>query len=223
MFLQVDQPIRPQRRWAAPLLTLLCACGFVALRLTPARHALTLQWAVVPARLLDQGVIHALLSRHAWHLVSALFIHTAWRHLLSNLLFLLIFGWPAERALGPWRFLLLFLLGGAFAHLLAALSWSTLHAPIIGCSGAVSAIMGAYWALFPRASLGLVLPLGLYLQFARAPAWLLIGIWALLQILFSYVGAGFGEMAWWRHLAGFVFGIILALLWRDALIRRRRC
>ena len=97
-----------------------------------------------------------------------------------------------------------------------------MHAPIIGCSGAVSAVVGAYLALFPRARLGLVLPLGLYLEFVRVPAYLLIGVWVLLQLLFSYAGAGFGEVVWWCHIAGFVFGVLFAMLSRGALVRSRR-
>jgi membrane associated rhomboid family serine protease len=155
-------------------------------------------------------------------LLTALFIHVAWVHLLSNLLFLVIFGLSAERALGSSRFLALFLLGGVFANLVGALTLSDVTRPIIGCSGAVSAVVGAYLALFPRARLGLVLPLGLYLEFVRVPASLLIGIWVLLQLLFTYAGPGFGAVVWWCHIAGFVFGIVFALLSRDAIVRRLR-
>lgn len=224
MFVTVEQGTRPQRRWATLVLVIACVSSFVVLALTPTRHAvaLVLQWGVVPARLLEHGPYHALFSTDTWHLLGALFIHVAWLHLLTNLLFLVIFGLPAERALGGPRFLALFLLGGAFANFIGAVSLASVHAPIIGCSGAVSAVVGAYLALFPRAHLGLVLPLGLYLEFVRVPAYLLIGVWVLLQILFSYVGAGFGEVVWWCHLAGFGFGVAFALLSRGAVQRRRQ-
>ena len=94
--------------------------------------------------------------------------------------------------------------------------------PIIGCSGAVSATLGAYLALFPRAHLGLVLPLGLYLQFIRVPAALLIGMWVLLQLLFTWAGPGFGAVVWWTHIAGFAVGILFALFARPAIARRLR-
>jgi membrane associated rhomboid family serine protease len=155
-------------------------------------------------------------------LLTALFIHVAWLHLLSNLLFLVIFGLPAERTLGSFRFLLLFLLGGVVANLMGAISLAGEGRPIIGCSGAVSAVLGTYVALFPRARLGLVLPLGLYLEFVRVPAFLLIGIWVLLQLLFSYAGPSYGAVVWWTHIAGFLFGVVFALFSRDAIARRLR-
>jgi hypothetical protein len=77
-------------------------------------------------------------------------------------------------------------------------------------------------ALFPNARLGVVLPLGLFLEFVRAPASLLIGIWALLQVVFAYIGPAFGMVAWAAHVAGFLFGIVFALLVRRAVARRLR-
>jgi membrane associated rhomboid family serine protease len=124
--------------------------------------------------------------------------------------------------MGPWRLLLLFLLGGAIANLAAALSLGAPDRVIIGASGAVSALIGAYLALFPRAKLGVVLPLGLFLEFVRAPASLLIGIWALLQVVFAYIGPAFGAVAWVAHLVGFLFGMLFAMLVRAAIARRMR-
>jgi len=155
-------------------------------------------------------------------LFTALFIHVTWLHLLSNLLFLVIFGLPGERALGSFRFLLLFVVGGIVANLIGALSLAGVRLPIIGCSGAVSAVVGTYVALFPRARLGLVLPLGLYLEFVRVPAFLLIGIWVLLQLLFSYAGPSYGAYVWWAHIGGFLFGVMFALFAREGIARRLR-
>ena len=138
------------------------------------------------------------------------------------MLFLVIFGLPAERALGPLRFLLLFLVCGAAANLAAAFSLHTPQSVIVGASGAVSGIIGVYLALFPRARLGLVLPLGLFLEFVRTPASLLIGIWALLQVIFTWVGPAFGAVAWWAHLSGFALGILFALIARPAIAKRLR-
>ena len=112
------------------------------------------------------------------------------------------------------------MIGGALANLVGALTLAGTNAPIVGSSGAVSAVVGAYLALFPRARLGLVLPLGLFLEFVRIPAPLLIGFWAGLQLLFTYVGPAFGEVAWWTHIAGFLIGIVFALLSRPAIARR---
>lgn len=155
-------------------------------------------------------------------LFTALFLHADWSHLLGNLVFLLIFGLPAERILGPWRLLLLFLLGGAASNLAAIFAIGTPDRVIIGASGAVSALIGTYLALFPGAKLGVVLPLGVFLEFIRVPAPLLIGAWAVLQVVFAYIGPAFGMVAWSAHIAGFVFGIVYGLYVRAAIARRLR-
>ena len=119
-------------------------------------------------------------------------------------------------------FTALFLLGGAVANLAAVLTIDNPDRVVIGASGAVSAVIGAYLALFPGARLGVVLPLGLFLEFVRAPAFLLIGIWAALQVLFAYIGPAFGAVAWAAHVAGFLFGVAFALIVRAGIARRLR-
>src|SRR6185437_5671384 len=222
MFVYVPDRRRSHLRWATPLLVVTCVSVFCWLMLAApeARYAALARWGTVPARMFDTAQPFS-----AWlipRLFTTLFIHADWLHLVGNILFLVIFGFFAERALGARRFLLLFLLGGAFANLVGALSLSGAHAPIVGCSGAVSAVVGAYLALFPRAHLGLVLPLGLYFEFVRVPAWLMIGMWVLLQLLFTWAGPGFGTVVWWAHIAGFAFGIAFALISRGAVARRMR-
>lgn len=213
-------------QWATLLLVTLCVICFVGLALTPVlqRISLLLEWGTIPANIFDvkQPWIPQLIDPALLRLFTALFIHVEWTHLLGNLLFLVIFGLPAERALGSLRFLALFVLGGIASNLVGALSLAGVLRPIIGCSGAVSAVLGTYVALFPRARLGLVLPLGLYLEFVRVPAFVLIGIWVLLQFLFSYAGPSYGAVVWWTHIAGFLFGVIFGLFSRDAIVRRLR-
>ncbi|MFK2901212.1 rhomboid family intramembrane serine protease [Dyella jejuensis] len=208
------------------LLVSICVATFIVLALMqpPRRVTFLLEWGTIPANIFDahQPLSQQLRDPALLRLVTALFIHVAWLHLLSNLLFLMIFGIPAERTLGSVRFLVLFLLGGMVANFVGAMSLAGVIRPIIGCSGAVSAVLGAYVSLFPRARLGLVLPLGFYLEFVRVPAFLLIGIWALLQLLFSYVGPSYGGYAWWTHVAGFLFGVMFAFLSRGAIVRRMR-
>lgn len=208
------------------LIVSVCVLCFVGLALTPApqRIALLLEWGTVPANIFDphQAFLPQLADPALLRLFTALFIHVAWLHLLSNLLFLVIFGLPGERALGSLRFLSLFVFGGIVANLIGALSLTGVHLPIIGCSGAVSAVVGTYVALFPRARLGLVLPLGLYLEFVRVPAFLLIGIWVVLQLLFSYAGPSYGAHVWWAHIGGFLFGLVFAFFSRQSMARRVR-
>ena len=212
--------------WATVALAASCVAGFLfQLSLDPVRRlAFLTRWGTVPDALFGATgwSFDALLQARPLTLLSALFLHADWLHLLGNLIFLLIFGLSAERLLGARRFLALFVLCGAVANLGGAITIGTGSAPIIGASGAVSAIVGAYLALFPGARLGLVLPLGLFLEFVRVPASLLIGFWVLLQVIFSFVGPAFGAVAWTVHLSGFIAGMIFAILSRPGIAKRLR-
>lgn len=226
MFIHVASRRRPPLPWATPLLVMACMAVWVWLAVgdADALGEFLRRWGTVPETLLAGEISwYMLLDGRFLGLFTAIFVHADWLHLVGNLLFLVIFGIPAERALGAGRLLLLFLLCGALANLAAAISLQNTHAVVIvGASGAISGVIGAYLALFPRAHLGFVLPLGLFLEFVRTPASLLIAIWAMLQLAFTFVGPAFGAVAWWAHLAGFGIGVLMALAWRPAVARRLR-
>lgn len=225
MFVALPSREKPPLRWATPLLFALLWGSFVAAVLLPdaEQSRLVLNWGALSGGLDSQDAwARALRNGTLGRLVTALFLHADWAHLIGNLLFLLIFGLPAERAMGPWRLAGLFLLGGAAANLAAVIAIGAPDRLVIGASGAVSALIGAYLALFPGAKLGVVLPLGLFLQFVRAPAALLIGLWAALQLVYTFIGPAFGAVAWSAHLAGFAFGGAFALLARRGIARRMR-
>jgi membrane associated rhomboid family serine protease len=147
-------------------------------------------------------------------LFSALFIHASWLHLLGNMVYLWVFGMPLERRLGSLGMAAVFIIGGALANLFVVMRLPELTWPIIGASGAVSTVIGAYLGLFPSRRIGMLLPLGLYLQFARVPAVLVIGSWFTLQLVYSILAPITGVVAWWTHMAGFALGLIFALLAR---------
>ena len=147
-------------------------------------------------------------------LISALFIHASWLHLLGNMVYLWVFGVPLERRLGSFGMVLVFVLGGALSNLFVTMRLPELASPIVGASGAISAVVGAYLGLFPSKRIGMLLPLGLYLQFARVPALLVIGSWFTLQLVYTVLGPITGVVAWWTHMAGFALGLIFALLVR---------
>jgi membrane associated rhomboid family serine protease len=226
VFVSLPNRRKPRPPWATLLIVACCVAVFLWLTGEPPAERLRVltRWGTVPATLFDASTpwSQQLAELRAGRLVTALFIHADWLHLTGNLLFLIVFGVTAERALGFARFLVLFVIGGALANLVGALTLVGTSAPIVGSSGAVSAVVGAYLALFPRARLGLVLPLGVFLEFVRVPAPLLIGFWVLLQLMFTWVGPAFGAVAWWTHIAGFVIGIVTALFWRGAVARRLR-
>ena len=147
-------------------------------------------------------------------LFTALFIHTSWLHLVGNMVYLWVFGIPLERRVGGLGMVLVFLLGGALVNFLICQRIPDLNTPIIGASGAISAVVGAYLGLFPFRRIGMLLPLGLYLQFAQVPAVLVIGSWFTLQLVYTVFGPITGMVAWWTHMAGFALGLIFALLVR---------
>lgn len=226
MFVHVEERYRGELRWATPLLLALIVFAYLWLsNIEPDRfYRIVSRWGLVPARLFDLsgGWLDYLAELKPLAMFSALLIHADLLHLIGNLLFLLIFGLAAERRLGSGLFLTLFLIGGALANLAAALTMPERLGAIVGASGAVSAIVGAYLTLFPRSHLGLVIPLGVFLEFVRVPALWLIGFWVLLQLLIAYINPTFGAVAWIAHAAGFIAGVLFAMACRPAVYRRLR-
>jgi membrane associated rhomboid family serine protease len=223
VFVNLPSRRKAHRPWAAATLAVLAILAYVWMRWSgndPAWHAALLKWGTLSASPSEWRLL--------WHdgrlftLVTALFIHASLWHLLGNVVFLLIFGVPSERAIGAGRLLGLFFVGGALANLAASLLMGSPERIIVGASGGISALIGAYLVLFPRARLGIVVPLGLWLEFIRAPAALLIGLWASLQLIFTFVGPSFGAVAWWAHLTGFAVGVLMALVFKPAVTRQAR-
>lgn len=153
-------------------------------------------------------------------LAGSLLFHSSWLHLAGNLAYLWVFGMPVERRTGPLSLAVVFFGGGILAHLILALRLPDVDLPVIGASGAVSAVVGACAGLYPARRIGLYLPLGLIVEFVRLPTLLVVGSWFVLQLLYSLFGPISGAMAWWTHLAGFALGLSYALLAR-ALIAAR--
>ncbi|MEJ8567518.1 rhomboid family intramembrane serine protease [Elongatibacter sediminis] len=157
---------------------------------------------------------HAWLHYPAVTLLSSVFLHASGVHLAGNLAYLWVFGLPVEQRIGTFAMIVLFLAGGTLANIIVALQLGSLETPIIGASGAVSAVVGAYLGLFPSRRIGMFLPLGLYLQFAQVPSILVIGSWFTLQLLYTVFGPINAAVAWWTHLAGFALGLSIALIYR---------
>ncbi len=204
--------------WVTIVLTILC----VLARLAYSNMSPMEQQAIIDVAGAVPRDTAAMLSRPlaSWPdsgllaLISTLFVHGSWLHLAGNLAYLWVFGMLVEQKLGVSFMLGVFFLGGALAHVMVAIMLPMLDTPVIGASGAVSAVVGAYLALFPTSRIGLYLPLGLYLQFARVPALLVIGSWFTLQLVYTAFGPITGAVAWWTHLAGFAVGLIFAMLAR---------
>ena len=209
---------KPRFPWVTLTVLLVCTAAKVLhSNATPMIQNVILEsGGVLPnqlARIFSQSV-GAWADYQALSLVSALFIHTSWLHLTGNMVYLWVFGVPLERRLGSMGMVLVFVFCGALANLFVTMRLPELTSPIVGASGAVSAVVGAYLGLFPSRRIGMLLPLGLYLQFARVPAVLVIGSWFTLQLVYTVLGPITGVVAWWTHMAGFALGLIFSLLVR---------
>lgn len=226
MFVHVPSRRREKRAWWTAAIVVACVVMFVWEMSVneAARTAWLYQFGTVPSRLLQTlaSAHPAAIGIELGRLLSGIFVHVDFPHLLGNMVFVLIFGLSAERLMGARRFLALYLLCGAMANICGALVYQASGAVIVGSSGAVSAIVGAYITLFPNARLGLVIPLGLFMEWVRMPASVLIGIWVLIQVLFALAGPASAALAWPVHLAGFVSGVLFALLSRPAIAKRLR-
>jgi membrane associated rhomboid family serine protease len=159
-------------------------------------------------------------------ILSSMFIHGGLLHLGGNMLFLWIFGDNVEDVMGSQRFLAFYLVCGAAAALTHAMLNPTSQVPMIGASGAISGVLGAYVVLFPRARVLTLIPLGFLLQTVRVPAVLFLGFWFIMQFLYGGLtrGAEGGGVAWFAHVGGFIAGLLLVFLFRrrDRLAWYRR-
>lgn len=146
---------------------------------------------------------------------TSMFMHGGWLHLIGNMLFLWIYGNNIEDYFGPVKFLLFYLVSGLAAIALYTLFGPSSQVPLVGASGAIAGVMGAYMVLHPRARIT-VLMVFFFIQFITLPAKVVLGIWFVYQLLMSMIGSATGGgVAWMAHVGGFAFGwAILKLLTR---------
>lgn len=142
----------------------------------------------------------------------SMFLHSGWLHLLGNMLFLFVFGNNVEDRFGRLRFLLFYLLCGYAATYGFALADADATVPLVGASGAVSGVLGAYLVLYPRARVWSLVPVLLFIPL-RLPAWLVLGLWFVLQWAYStgYAVADAGGVAYLAHVLGFLLGMLVAV------------
>lgn len=173
--------------------------------------ALIEAYGVVPRRLLEDGP-------SGWGtILSSMFLHGGWAHIIGNMLYLYIFGDNVEDAMGHLRYLLFYLLcgfGAAWAHVLSGPGSAV---PTIGASGAIAGVLGAYLLLYPRAGVLTLVPLGFFLQVVRIPALLVLGFWIVIQVFSGLVSlplakSSGGGVAWFAHIGGFLAGLAMVRL-----------
>lgn len=195
-------------------------------------HRFIYRYGTVPANLtaglagvLDPGFSLPALWATLIPLLTANFLHGGWLHLIGNMLYLWVFGDNIEGLLGHLKYLLLYMLMGAAGILFHIFSNPLSTTPLVGASGAIAGVLGAYFILFPRARILTLLPLGFFITFVHLPAMIFLGFWFILQLLnASLQGAAIGvqAVAWWAHIGGFVVGMAIGIATRRRLPSRER-
>jgi membrane associated rhomboid family serine protease len=167
-------------------------------------------------------------SFHVSNVVTSMFLHGGWLHVLGNMWFLWIFGDNIEDILGHWKYLVFYLACGVLAALVHVFFNPLSRVPTVGASGAIAGVMGAYMIKFPRARILTLVPIFVFITTIEVPAWAMLIYWFVIQ-LFSGVGSvGYshlseGGTAWFAHIGGFLAGILLVHLMgaRQPYTRRR--
>lgn len=203
-----DASRRP-RGSATVTILIIVVNAFVFFQELSGGNAFVRAWSVIPIRV-TQG-------HHAVTLLTSMFMHASWMHIIGNMIFLWAFGPAMEDAMGHLRYLVFYLAGGVLAMLAQVLGDPRSHIPCLGASGAIAAVMGAFIVTYPRDRIRTLLFFFIFIRITFIPAALLIGFWFLIQI-FDYgvvAEARTGGVAYLAHIGGFLFGVITARLFVD--------
>ncbi len=182
--------------------------SYVALFNEPrALNAFFFDYAAIPARITSGDGLSTL--------ISSMFLHGGWMHLIGNMLFLYIFGDNVEDEMGHVPYLVFYLAAGIIAGLVQVIAAPGSDVPTVGASGAIAGVMGSYLLLFPRARVDILLILVIFIRIFPIPAWIMLAVWFGMQFV-GGIGADLaaGGVAYWAHAGGFAAGIALTLpLW----------
>jgi membrane associated rhomboid family serine protease len=169
------------------------------------------RWGLIPARFLSDP------AKFWLTIFTAMFLHGGWFHILSNMWVLFIFGDNVEASLGRMRYLIFYLLSGTSAALLQSYILPASQVPMIGASGAIAGVLGAYLILFPRSRIASLVPIFIIFTVVEIPAYLFLLFWFGLQLFSGWLaiqGGGASGIAWWAHVGGFIFGLIMVFFFR---------
>jgi rhomboid family protein len=171
--------------------------------------AFVIQWSAIPA---------CIVAGHRWFTVlTAMFMHGGWLHIIGNMIFLWAFGPVIEDAMGPLRYLTFYLAGGVVAMLAQVFAIPSSTVPNLGASGAIAAVMGAFLVTYPRDRIKAVLIIFVFIDVTLIPAAVLIGVWFVMQLFSagSVATVQTGGVAYIAHVGGFIFGVLTARLFED--------
>ncbi len=150
------------------------------------------------------------------NIFTSMFMHGGFVHIIGNMLYLWIFGNNVEDRLGHFRFLVFYFSSGIVAAFAHALSSPSSTIPMIGASGAIAGILGAYLLLYPHAKVHTLVFFGFFVDVIRIPAFIVIGFWGIIQIMNGILSKGFmaeSGVAWFAHIGGFLFGLLTIRIW----------
>jgi membrane associated rhomboid family serine protease len=188
-------------------------------------HRFILTFGTVPQDLMEGlgrfarlGLPFQELGAAAFPLLTANFLHGGWLHLIGNMIYLWVFGDNIESHLGHLKYLVIYLLLGAGSQLTHVLSDPSSTIPLVGASGSIAGVLGAYFVLFPRSRVLTLVPLGFFITFLHIPAVIFLAFWFILQLFnaaFQGLAIGVLPVAWWAHIGGFILGLIVGVLAKD--------
>ena len=200
-----DASRRPARIPAVTALIILVNCFGFVLELAGG-DAFVNTWSAIPAQIV---------SGHQWiTLITSMFMHGSWSHIIGNMIFLWAFGPQIEDAMGRWRYLVFYFAGGLVAMLAQVAADPHSTVPNLGASGAIAGVMGAYFLLYPRARVLTLVPF-FFVFFMWLPAWIVPGYWFVAQFLSGAAssitarGGNSSGIAFWAHVGGFLAGMLL--------------
>jgi len=199
------------------ILLILSNCYIFHLELTATNQQLTdlmTHYSLIPADFIKTLTHQSLQPGDYLSLLSNLFLHGSWLHIIGNLWFLLLFGRSSEGCLGHFKYFIFYLVCGMSANLVQIAFNPGSTIPIIGASGAISGILGSYSFCFPHARISTLVPIFFFFTIIEIPSLVFIGLWFLLQVYqgtlsFSMAGS---NIAWWAHIGGFITGIGLNIV-----------
>ncbi len=175
----------------------------------------------LPARFVDPASFNYAPWEVGITLVTSLFLHGGFVHLIGNLIYLWVFGGAVEEVLGHWRYLVLYLCCGALGSLTHTMLFPQSAVPSIGASGSIAGILGAFLVLLPHARIVTLFPLVVYWAMAEIPSVLFLPIWFGMQFFNGFLSLQAARrayevvgIAWWAHVGGFVFGALMAVIFR---------
>jgi membrane associated rhomboid family serine protease len=174
-------------------------------------------FGVIPARVEAQLAAGAPLLPLALPFITAMFLHGNWFHIIGNMLYLWVFGDNVEDRLGHIPYLIFYLLVGTIGSIAHIIANPGSQVPIIGASGAIAGVLGAYFLTFPHARILTLVPLFFFITIIEVPALFFLLFWFLIQLLNGIGTAGLNAnpVAWWAHIGGFLAGAVLIKLFPD--------